>query len=539
MITALVFCVVLPAFAGGRGAQTGGAASGAAPGPLGKYSPEISLTSARTVNETLVTDNGRWKNYTDNQWFRNYKEALGINLSYKWISPDGDSDMVRWSTAVASGDVPDFARVNDTIYKLLYEAGLVADMTKIWEEYAAPEFKAMVGPLEIARMTLEGKLMGFPLPSRGIGECNIFYIRKDWLDKAGLPVPQTYDDVIAAARAFNRIKPAGANTIPIGLHNHPHWDNGVWTGFFNAHGAYWDMWLKRNGKLEYSSVQREVRDALLSMQGCFREGLINRDFMVANNQQVGEYVANGQVGILWGPNPLTALSYHALNVNDPSNQMVYLYPPSVQGKSYLAQANVPELLRIFVSARSRYPEAAVKIANLVQKYEYEDGKYIIDGDVKPNKFNPWSEVISYPEPTVTTAAAIVEAERTGVMDQDYVRRYGQTMNEQWANYKNAKASGDPKERWYIETFGPQGSLIIGYRAVQENKLIYSAYLGLPTDTQMLKGQTIENELLAAMTEVITGADISVFDNAVKAWYDNGGTQITAEVNDWYQKNGAR
>jgi putative aldouronate transport system substrate-binding protein len=540
LITVLVFCVVLPAFAGGRSARSGGAASGAAPGPLGKYSPEISLTSARAVDAALVTDNDRWKNYADNQWFRNYKEALGINLSYKWISPDGDSDTVRWSTAVASGDVPDFAQVNDTIYKLLYEAGLVADMTQIWEEYAAPELKAMVGPSDIARMTLEGKLMGFPLPGFGIGECNILFIRKDWLDKAGLPVPQTFDEVIAAARAFNRIKPAGANTIPIGLFNNQGLGaNGVWTGFFNAHGAYWDMWLKRNGKLEYSNVQREVRDALLSMQDCFREGLINRDFMAVNEQQVGEYVANGQVGILWGPNWLTATSYHALNINDPSNQMVYLYPPSVQGKSYLAQTHVPQVVRIFVSAKSRYPEAVVKIVNLVQKYEYEDGRYILDGDVRPNKFNPWVQVISYPEPTVTTAAAIVDAERTGVMNQDYVRKYGQTINEQWANYKNAKALGDPKERWYIETYGPQSSLIIGYRAVQENKLINSAYLGLPTDAQMLKGQIINNELLAAMTEVIIGADISVFDNAVKAWYDNGGTQITAEVNDWYQKNGAR
>lgn len=539
MITVLCFAVA-PLFAAGQrgSANSGGGASGAAPGPFGKYSPEISITSARGVDGALVTDSTKWKDYTDNQWFRNYKDVLGINLSYKWISPDADSGTVRWSTAIASGDVPDFASVSASVYKQLYEAGLVADMTQIWEEYASPELKAMIAETDFAQMTLDGRLMGFPLPGFGIGECAILYVRQDWLDKAGLPVPKTYEDVIEAARAFNKAKPAGPNTIPIGLFNNQGWGaNGVWTGFFNAWGAYYDIWLKKDGKLVYSSVQPEVKDALLSMQACFKEGLINKDFMAVNEQQVGEYVANGQVGILWGPNWLSATSYHALNSNDPSNKIVYLYPPSVRGKSYLAQTHVSVPPRIFVSAKSKYPEAVIKMVNLAQKYEYEDGRYILDAnDVRPNKFNPWGQVISYPEPTVTTAAAIVDAEKTGVMNQEYIKKYGQTVNEQWANYKKAKASGDPKERYNFELYDAKGSLIVGYYAVQENKLINSAYLGLPTDTMDLKGSTLTNDLLTAMTEVITGADISVFDKAVKAWYDNGGTQITAEVNDWYQKN---
>jgi putative aldouronate transport system substrate-binding protein len=539
-----VLCLTAAAvFAGGQkgSAEAGGGVSGAAPGPFGKYSPEISITSARGVDATLVTDSTKWKDYTDNQWFRDYKDVLGINLSYKWIAPDADSETVRWSTAIASGDVPDFAQVSDNVYKQLYEAGLVADMTEIWDEYASPEFKAMVAETDLAQMTQEGRLMGFPIPGGGMGNCVILFIRQDWLDKVGLPVPKTYEDVIEAARAFNRAKPAGANTIPIGLFNNQGWGaNGVWTGFFNAWGAYHDMWLKKDGKLVYSTVQPEVKDALLSMQACFNEGLINKDFMAVNEQQVGEYVANGQVGILWGPNWLTATSYHALNTNDPSNKMVYLYPPSVKGKSYLAQTRVSVPARIFVSARSKYPEAAVKLVNLAQKYEYEDPKYQLDGDVRPNKFNPWSQLITYPDPSETNAAAIADAEKTGVMNPEYVRKYGPGFNEVWESYKKAKASGDPKERWFIETFGgAESSLIIGYNAVQENKLIHSAYLGLPTDTMLLKGTTLTNDLLAAMTEVITGADISVFDKAVKAWYDNGGTQITAEVNDWYQKSGSR
>ncbi|GHT59966.1 lipoprotein LipO [Spirochaetia bacterium] len=531
----LVFCLfALPVFGAGGKASDG--ASTAASGPLGKYTPEINLTSARSMDAGIVYEPAKWKDYEDNQWFRNYKSELGINLSYQWISPDGDSDSLKWTTAIASGDVPDFARVNNRIYKLLLEADLIADMTKLWDEYASPGLKDMVTPADLSQMTFDGKLMGFPLPSMGIGEIAILFIRQDWLDKLGLPVPQTYEDVVAAARAFNTAKPAGPNTIPIALYNGSGWAGaGLWSGIFNAYGAYEGMWLEKNGQLVYGTVQREMRDALLSMQALLKEGLINRDFMAANDSTIGEYIANGQVGIFWGYNWVTSTSLHALDLNEPSNKWAYLYPPSVKGQNNLAQANLSVPPRIFVSNKSKYPEAAIKMANLAQKYELERSDYVMEGDVRPNKFNPWDQVIAYAEPTVTQAYAILDAERTGRMNPEYIRKYGGT-DTIYESYKKAKETGDPDLKWYLNTWGEGSSLMVGYNAVQQKKLLTTAYLGLPTDTQSLLGSTIGTELQVAMTEVITGADISVFDRAVQKWLNDGGQKITDEVNQWYKAN---
>jgi putative aldouronate transport system substrate-binding protein len=534
LFTGLAFCfIALPVFGAG-GKDSKGGASSAAPGPLGKYTPEIKLTSVRSLDTTIVFEPTKWKDYEDNQWFRNYKNELGINLGYQWISPDVDSNNAKWSTAIASGDVPDFARVTENVYKQLYEADLIADMTKLWDEYASPGLKEMVAPTDYSQMILDGKLMGFPLPGFGSGEINILYVRQDWLDKLGLSVPKTYEDVIAAARAFNQAKPAGSNTIPIALYNGADWAaNGVWTGFFNAHGAYLDIWLEKDGQLVWSTIQKEVRDALLSMQASFKEGLVNKDFMAATEQTVSEYVANGQVGILWGPNWITVTSLHALNLNVPSNKMAYIYPPSIKGQNNLAQANLSVPPHIFVSKKSKYPEAAIKIANLVQKYELERSDYMLDGDVRPNKFNPWSQVISYAEPTVTQAQAIREAQRTGALNPDYARKYGGT-DIIYENWKEAKATGDPNLRYFLETYGENSSLILGYDAVQQKKILTTAYLGLPTDTQALMGNIINKELTAAMTEVIAGANISVYDRAVQKWLSDGGQKITNEVNQWYK-----
>jgi putative aldouronate transport system substrate-binding protein len=82
--------------------------------------------------------------------------------------------------------------------------------------------------------------------------------------------------------------------------------------------------------------------------------------------------------------------------------------------------------------------------------------------------------------------------------------------------------------------GPGGSFSTLYDAYLENKILVDAYNGLPTETQSLKGDLINDELNTAMFEVIMGADISVFERAAERWFSNGGAQITKEVNDWYR-----
>jgi putative aldouronate transport system substrate-binding protein len=67
-------------------------------------------------------------------------------------------------------------------------------------------------------------------------------------------------------------------------------------------------------------------------------------------------------------------------------------------------------------------------------------------------------------------------------------------------------------------------------------LLYDGFVGLPTDTMALRGSALYDEIRSAMSEVVMGADISVYDRAVDRWKTNGGNQVTTEVNNWYRQS---
>lgn len=47
----------------------------------------------------------------------------------------------------------------------------------------------------------------------------------------------------------------------------------------------------------------------------------------------------------------------------------------------------------------------------------------------------------------------------------------------------------------------------------------------------MMGDVINDQLKTAMLEVIMGADVSVYDNAVNVWLSSGGQMIIDEINE--------
>lgn len=174
----------------------------------------VTLTTAYTMDSTATFDQNdpERRSCDENRYVNMFRDVLGVNLKSKWISPDDASSTAKWGAAIASGDVPDFAVVNDNLYKRLYEADLIADMTTIFPENASQGIKDYLIEESYKIMALDEKLMGFPLSNSSYLE-GVLFVRQDWLDKAGLPVPQTIEDIISAARAFKAAKLNGDDTI--------------------------------------------------------------------------------------------------------------------------------------------------------------------------------------------------------------------------------------------------------------------------------------------------------------------------------------
>lgn len=135
-----------------------------------------------------------------NQWYHQYGEAGTEDAAKKYAAdyPDGDVN-VNWvmgdyaaklSTSLLSGEGVDIFE-NNAIAVDQAEQGRYADLTSIMEQ-VADQFSeaALIQPL------IDGKYWGVPM----ILDPQFFYYRKSLLDAAGIAPPETWDDLVAAAK---------------------------------------------------------------------------------------------------------------------------------------------------------------------------------------------------------------------------------------------------------------------------------------------------------------------------------------------------
>jgi putative aldouronate transport system substrate-binding protein len=544
LLVAGIFAALTVSLMAGGGKQSGGTAGSAYKStgkqdPFGKYTPEITLTSTRIMspNDKFEPGDPEKRSYEENRWMRIFKEELGINIKYKWISPDADSHIAKWNANIASGDIPDFADVSDSLYKQLYDADYIADMGQILQDYATPEFLSIIEPSDYDMMTMDGKMLGFPAGRKALNAATVLFIRQDWLDRVKLPRPETVDDVIKIARAFKAANLGGNETIGLLLSNNFNGGSthalgdGKWDGFLNAYGAYINYWLEKDGKLVYSSVQPEWRPALLKLQELYRDGTINKDFAVVNTTVAREYVASGKVGIIYSNASAVIHGINTLVKTDKNARIINVFPPPlVKGQKVKVQTNSPKGFRMFVSNKTKYPEAVVKLANLSYKGKFEDYHYYIEDEAgfPYYKMLPWNDFFAPANDDFLKSDAMRQAELSGSKTP--------LADASWqANYDGYLLAKEGKsEPWSLNLYGPNGSFSTLFDHYNAGDLLLDGYSGVPTDTMTLKGGIINAALQTAVYEVVMGADISVFDRAVQKWYSDGGTQIVDEVNKWYQ-----
>ena len=245
--------------------------------PFGKYEDEITLSVACS-STNLVFDSSQdgYASLDDNVWTRAYKDQLGINLDYIWTAPDDDY-ATKWNVSITAGDIPDVAIVPESIYTQLLEGGYVEDMTEYYENYASDTYKAAVeadGGICMSYVTQDGRIMGLPHPGATPDNLEFLYIRQDWLDELGLPVPKTLDELLDTARAFQEAGLGGENTIGMAASGDlEEISIGDLGGIFEAYGVHRNIWVEdEDGNLVFGDVQPEVKEVLQTLQDMYKEG---------------------------------------------------------------------------------------------------------------------------------------------------------------------------------------------------------------------------------------------------------------------------
>ncbi len=503
------------------------------------YDPPIEMSSVNTINATvkfLGEDD-----IHNNVWTRAYEELLGIKLTYKWVV-DGSMYNQKLGLSVNSGDVPDMFVVSPSQLLSFQEAGLLADLTDVFEQEASTNTRDILSqdPVALKAATIDGRLWGIPLTDASVTNAHVLWIRQDWMDNLGIEPPTSMQDVLEISRLFTEEDPDGNgldDTIGLAM------DKGLWgsigglQGFFNGYHAYPGIWFEKDGKLAFGSVQPEMRAALLELQKMYAAGQIDPEFGVKDINQMNETIAQGKVGMEYGVwwNP-----YHPLNLSQQNNPDAFWSAfaiPSADGTP--AKSQYSSAIWSFLVVRQGYehPEALVRMVNFwtdnIVRSQEDNIRKTFMGDIEaPDvvlyKYTP--VVMWEPNGTIEASQKLREAlanhDPSG-LDNDASWRY---------RIIQAYFEQGIKEAWVeVATNGPDGAVPI-LEGVLADLGILNRFYGTPTPTMAEKLPTLQTMETEMITKVIMGDSIELFDKFVEDWYVLGGAEIVDEVNAWANEN---
>ncbi|SHI05476.1 extracellular solute-binding protein [Clostridium grantii] len=253
---------------------------------------EGSLISEEPVQLTIF---GLYNNLTfDSEWPVFKEAAKNTNVSLKGILSKSSSDeATAYNLMIASGDMPDivsYKSVSD-LEKLGRDGGLIV-LNDLIDEYA-PNLKAYMEKnpkFKKEALALDGNIYAIPKyfdvePAEG------YFIRKDWLDKLGLEVPQTIEELYTVLKAFKEKDPNGNGKAD----EVPYFDR-VQAGNIFDFFYLWDSsndFIPRDGKINYGPLEPEFKVAIENLRKWYDEGLIDaeiftrglgsRDTLLADN----------------------------------------------------------------------------------------------------------------------------------------------------------------------------------------------------------------------------------------------------------------
>lgn len=493
------------------------------------YEDEITMEFGRDIDPNgsdAVAFSNIGEPYTDNRWTRLFKEKLNINIEYKLAVP-GDQYNQQIKLTLTSGDLPDYFKINLlSDYQQMVNAGVLADMTDLYEKYASPLLRQIIekeGTNVYLPVTSDGKMYGIPRKMPSTNGYNHLWIRQDWLNNLNLERPETMEDVLAVARAFTKDDPDGngkADTLGMRFDNdYIDTKKGIFWGF----RAYPDFWLEKDGKAVYGSVQPEMKKAYGFLKTMYDERLIDREFATNDSSKSQEGIVGGKVGMTYGPH-WEAGSFKQCKEIDPKAEWVAIALPTEDGSPVkIPLTNAVE--GIYVASKdAEHPEALIKLLNAyVEAIFGESGDY--------GKFF-----------SVEGIGAIWDQAPVGMLDPELDiqghRDWKKAAEEN--NYDDLDGSGKAFYNFaqsgltqYEYMFGPKDTPFAFVDNTYPDQVIWNAYFGAPTNTQVARGSSMDEFLDMTGVAFITGQDEldSGFDKMVEKWYSMGGDQVTKEINE--------
>lgn len=265
------------------------------------YPDEISYWIALDANVAATS-----KNLNEVGVYQEIEKITGTRVDFKHPSGEGDQVTEQFNLMLNSSNLPDVIETNwltvprgpdDAI-----ETGTIIRLNELIEDHAPNFHQYLEENPEIKKMitTDEGNIYSFPF-IRGDEALMVFMgpmLRKDWLDKLDLDLPETIDEweeVMTAIREGDPNENGEKDEYPLLLE----------LGEIKGHGAFASAWgispwfYNAHGVVKFGSIEPEFKEFLTTMSRWYEKGLLDPDFAAMDTKLQDAKMTGHQLGGLY------------------------------------------------------------------------------------------------------------------------------------------------------------------------------------------------------------------------------------------------
>jgi len=188
-------------------------------------------------------------------------------------------------------------------------------------------------------------------------------MRKDWLDNLGLSMPKTVDEFYNVLRAFTFDDPDGN-----GRHDTYGLAGGVNFSYlwqvFSAFGVQPGDFQRVGNELHPDYIRPEMRTALAFLSRLYSEGIMDKDTLVMNGNQIEDKAVRGIIGLFGSAAAGLVIRIYPnmLTVNPNAQVELFVPPPSTNGNVIMPVGRNGGGMR-GVSARCNNMDAVMRYFN--------------------------------------------------------------------------------------------------------------------------------------------------------------------------------
>jgi putative aldouronate transport system substrate-binding protein len=331
------------------------------------------------------TDGGK-TDPTNNNWTKWIQEKLlrDENIAVTFIPIPRFQETQALINLMAAGNPPDLCVTygSDNITNWAQQGGIF-DLSP-YLDTTLKDLKEFLGPDEalpgrdFIRRNMDastGKVWSIPAKRMNVARLNTF-IRKDWLDKLGLPIPKTTQEYFDALLAFKEKDPGNVGrdkVIPYIMTTDVRWTAGsLLESFLDIDLSIRDRWV--NTVVERYLLLPGYKEGIRFLNKMYNAGLIDRDFPLYSSEDTPKnLLKSGVVGSFGGNWDQIFREGDAVftdllkNVPD-GNWVPVDCMTSADGITHKISYDAAGVA-FFIPASSKNPEAAMRYLNWLAKYE--------------------------------------------------------------------------------------------------------------------------------------------------------------------------